>query len=158
MSNTYFQFTRVDSFLDDMNRKDCFDTEEMDGVNKNFKLVLASSCPTDIEDCLDDFGTLNDKVDIIDTIGDNDGEVALLWSKGINGERTLSIKDTSVTYSFADEITYLKAVFLVSYANGTGYVLAYSINNAQLEIQDDTLILPLDGMIWDIRYVGSDSV
>ena len=57
-----FKFIRVDSFFDDINREDCFDTEDMDGITPNYKFVLAESCPQNINDCLDSDGTLDTSV------------------------------------------------------------------------------------------------
>lgn len=146
-----FNFIRVDSFLDDINREDCFDTADMDGISPNFKFVLASSCPSDINDCLDVDGTLNDKVNILQSIGVDDGVCSLLWSKGINGERTMSVSDSTVTYSFTEPIQ-LQGAFLVNISNGSGYVIAYSISDKQIPITDKELICPCEGMIWTIKY------
>lgn len=149
----YFKFTRVDNFLDDINREDCFDTLMMDGETLNFKIVLASECPTDIEDCLDDFGTLNDKVFTIDSMGENDGLCALLWSRGINGERTMSIRTGAVVYDLGDTPTPVKGAFLVSYGNGTGYVLAYDIQSSPLTLDGD-IILTVQGSVMSVKYGG----
>ena len=154
MTNSYFQFRRVDNFDYDKNRKDCFTVDDMDGITENFKFVLASSCPANINDCLDEDGTLNDNVTILNTLGERDGLVPLLYSKGINGESTISINTTSVNYELTDEVDYIKGIFLTSYGNGSGYVLAYAINNVQLPVQDDTLILNMVGMVWGTHYVG----
>lgn len=153
-SNPYFKFRRVDNFDFNKNRKDCFDLMDMDGVTPNFKFVLATNCPTNIEECLDEDGTLNDNVEILYTLGEDDGLCPLLYSKGINGEATIAINATSVVYELTDQIDYIKGVFLTSYGNGSGYVLAYSINNVALEIQDDTLILNVAGMLWGSHYTG----
>lgn len=163
MVNAYFQFRRVDKFFYNMNRKDCFDLADMNGVDENYKLVLASNCSTNIEDCLDEDGTLkewdsitNTGVEILNTLGERDGLLPLLYTEGINGEGTISMNTTSVTYEMTDEIDYVKGIFLVSYSNGSGYVLAYSINNVPLEIQDDALILNTVGMIWGSHYVAGE--
>lgn len=163
MANAYFQFRRVDTFARDKNRKDCFDVLDMNGVDENYKLVLATNCSTNIADCLDEDGTLlewdeeNKKgVQILNTLGERDGLVPLLYSTGINGEETISINTTSVVYELTDSIDYIKAIFLVSYANGSGYVMAYSINNAPLQVQDDTLILNTVGMIWGSHYLAGE--
>ena len=153
-NNAYFKFRRVDNFIYDMNRKDCFDVMDMDGVTPNFKFVLATECPTNIEDCLDEDGTLNDNVELLNTFGEEDGLCPLLFSRGINAESTIAVNSTSVVYELTDDIDYIKGIFLVSYGNGSGYVLAYSINNVPLEIQDDTLMLNMVGMIWGTHYAG----
>ena len=157
--NPYFKFRRVDTFNRDKNRKDCFDVLDMDGVTKNYKLILASDCPVDINKCLDEDGTLKEwdsttgeGVQILETLGDEDGLIALTYLEGINGEESISITDASVVFEMTDEIDYIKGIFLVSYGNGSGYVMAYSINNVPLEIQEDTLILNTVGLIWAIRY------
>ena len=57
-SNTVIDFIRVDSFLDDINRESCFDTNDMDGVSPNYRILLASDCSNDIDKCIDAEGTL----------------------------------------------------------------------------------------------------
>ena len=154
MANTYFQFRRVDNFQRDWNKKDCFTVDDMDGTTPNFKFVLASECSGNIEECLDADGTLNDNVTILNTLGEQDGLVPLLYTQGINGEATISVNATSVTYELTDEKDNVKGIFLTSYGNGSGYVLAYAINNVALGILDDTLILNMVGMVWGTHYVG----
>lgn len=154
MANAYFEFRRVDSFDKDKNKKDCFTIDDMNGVDENYKFVLASECPNSIDDCLDEDGTLNDDVIIINTLGERDGLVPLLYSEGINGESSISVNSMSVVYELPDEITKIQAIFLTSYGNGSGYVMAYSINGAAVEVQDDTLILNMAGMIWGTHYAG----
>lgn len=153
MSDYIFDFTRVDSFLDDINREGCFDTQDMDGINPNYRMVLVSDCPNDINECLDVDGTLDlEKVIVVDTDSE-DGQCALLWSKGINGERTISIAQSSVTYDLGNRNEELKAVFLVNTVEGSGYVLAYAINSYSFPI-DGEVILPCDGMVWSMVYDG----
>lgn len=162
MANKYFNFRTVDKFLYNMNRKDCFDIMDMDGVTPNYKFVLCSECNTDIEKCIDEDGTLMEwdsttgkGVQLLNTLGETDGLCPLLYSNGINGEGTITVNATSVVYELTDDIDYVKGIFLVSYGNGSGYVLAYSINNVPLEIQDDTLILNVAGKIWGTHYAGA---
>ena len=153
MSDYIFDFTRVDNFLDDINREGCFDTQDMDGLTPNYRIVLVSDCPNDIEQCIDEDGTLDtEKVTVIQTDSE-DGECALLWSKGINGERTMSIAQSTVVYDLGDRNEELKAVFLVNTVEGSGYVLAYAINSYSFPV-DGEIILPCDGMIWSIKYGG----
>lgn len=161
MVNTYFKFRRVDTFDRDKNRKDCFDVLDMDGVTENFKFVLASECSPNIANCLDEDGTLLEwdsntgkGVQILNTLGERDGLIPLTYSTGINGEGSISVNATSVTYELTDEIDYVKGIFLVSYGNGSGYVLAYSINNVGLKIVEDTLILNMVGMVWGNHSKG----
>ena len=155
MDNYIFEFTRVDTFLDDINREGKFDTNDMDGITPNYRMVLVSNCPNNIEDCIDEDGTLLDEdiVSRVETLGANDGYCSLLWSRGINGERTISISDSTVNYDLGDGSDELKAVFLVNIVEGTGYVLAYAINSYSFPI-DGEIILPCDGVVWNIRYGG----
>jgi len=154
-----FNFIRVDNFLDDMNREECFDTQDMDGVSPNFKFVLASECSPNIEDCLDEDGTLKMPYDastktgvtLIETEGVDDGYCSLLWNKGINGERNIGLADSTVSYDLGEDPVSIKGIFLVAISNGTGYVLAYCILDKALE-KDGTLILPCQGSLWSIRY------
>ena len=150
MSN---KFIRVDAFFDDINREDCFDTRDMDGISKNFKIVLASDCPANITDCLDDEGTLNKDVTILNTLGEDDGLIALQWTHGINGERSMSITSSMVVYNFPDVDVNIKAAFLVSYRNGSGYVMAYCIDNINLEIpKNKQLIIPISDNVVSLVY------
>ena len=147
-----FKFIRVDRFFDDMNREECFDTEDMDGISPNFRFVLSSDCPQNIEECLDADGTLNtDAVTIVDTDNADDGLCSLLWSKGVNGERSMSISDSTVTFDLGEDSVNIKALFLCAINNGTGYVLAYCILDKVVNA-DGVLIMPCDGMVWGVRY------
>lgn len=150
-----FEFTRVDSFLDNINREGKFDTLDMDGITPNYKMILVSDCPDDINDCIDEDGTLLDDsiVTKIETLNEEDGMCAMYWGKGINGERTMSIANSTVTYDLGDQEVDLKAVFLVNMVEGTGYVIAYAINNYTFTV-DGTIILPCDGVIWTMKYGG----
>ena len=153
-----FRFIRVDSFLDDINREDCFDTQDMDGVSPNFRFILASECASDITNCLDEDGTLINPYDsdtqmgvnILD-IPESDGLCSMLWGKGVNGERTMSVSDSVVTFDIGEDRVPIKAMFLVAINNGTGYVIAYCIFDKTIYV-DGTLILPVDGLVWGIRY------
>ena len=49
------------------------------------------------------------------------------------------------------ETVQVKGAFLVNTVNGTGYVLAYGINNKTVTL-DGSFISPVNGMIWAMRY------
>ncbi len=161
MQSNAIEFIRVDNFLDDINRDGCFDTADMDGISPNYQILLVSDCASNIEDCIDADGTLitpysstnNTGANIIDTLGDEDGYCSMLWSKGVNGERTMSVADSTVSYEFGEEPVKIKAFFLVNIADGSGYVIAYAIMDKHIE-KDTSLICPTDGMIWSIKYGG----
>ena len=141
-----FDFTRVPKFMDDINREDCFDTADMDGVNNNFEFVFATSCPTNIEDCLTNVGTIDtSKVSLYAT---GTGLCKLLWSTGVNGNRVMSIANNSVTIDIGDVDVELKAMFLRDAR--TGYVLAYSINDRAVMVTNQ-VIFPVDGVLWSYR-------
>ena len=147
-NSVLFSFSRVDDFLELLIDDENITTHLFDGVTKNFRLVLAETCPSNIDDCLNADGTLNDSgMEFITGAGTNDGACALLWSKGTNGNRTIQIADSSVTYDLDDETYLLKAAFLV--LAQTGKVLCYSINNAPMSIKD-TFTAPVGGMVWSI--------
>lgn len=147
-----FKFTRVDSFFDDINREGCFDTRDMDGVSPNYKFILVSNCPSDIELCLDEDGTLDDEtVEIIDTDGAEDGLCSLLYTQGVNGERSISINDSTVTYDLGEDAVNINGIFLANVGNGSGYVIAYCIFDKTIT-ESGSLILPCNGLVWSIRY------
>lgn len=147
-----FKFIRVDTFIDDINREDCFDTQDMDGVTPNYKFVLAESCPQNISDCLDSDGTLDTSVvTLIDSDDADDGLCSLLYSKGVNGERTISVNDSTVTYDLGEDARTIRGIFLINIANGSGYVLAYCILDKSIQ-EDGVLILPCNGVVWSMRY------
>jgi len=154
MANT-FKFIRVDSFFDDINREDCFDTRDMDGISPNYKFILAENLSsTDINDCIDEDGTIDtDVVTILDTDGEDDGICSLLWNRGVNGERSISIADSTVSYDLGEDKCTISAIFLTAIADGTGYVMAYCILDKTIELEG-TLILPVDGVVWSIRYAN----
>ena len=152
---TNFKFTRVDNFLDDINREDCFDTRDMDGITPNYRFVLASNIPESysVNDCIDEDGTLDtDVVTLVDTYGVDDGFCSLLWGKGVNGERSISVTNSTVSYDLGDrDNVQVKAIFLVAIADGTGYVMAYCMLDKPL-LMKGTLVLPTDGLIWSVHY------
>ncbi len=158
---TVFEFTPVDTFFKDMNRGDCFDIDDMDGQNPNFKVVLCSECAEQFINCIDQDGTLKEwdeatetGVSIIETFGDDDGTVVLSYQQGINLEFTVSVITNQVYYDLGDYDTPIKALFLVSYANGSGYVLAYCIMDRTFVVKDDDLILNMAGVIVSLKGIG----
>lgn len=163
MSNAYFTFRRVDNFTRDMNRADCFSIDDMDGITPNYQIILATDCATDINNCLDEEGTLANwnedtrtGVERLLTLGEDDGLLPLLWSSGINGEGAISVNTNSITYEMPDSENLVKAAFLVSSANGSGYVLAYAINSVPIQVYDDQLILMVNGMVWGTHASGGE--
>lgn len=146
-----FDFTRVPDFMDDYNIE--FLVAEMDGVNKNYEFVLADSSPDNIDDCLNNDGTLrttgDNAVHTVD-IG-NDGQVSLIYSKGVNASRIISLGSSDVTLDVGDINVMLKAMFLRDIS--TGYVLAYCILARSIPITNQ-VIFPATGIVWTIRNEG----
>lgn len=145
--NLVFNFIRTPDFIDNMNRVGCFDVYEMDGTTKNYKFELSTSCPDNIEGCIKSDGTLDrSKVTVVD-IGDS-GEVPLVYSRGVNNNRTISLGASSVTVDVGDIDVYLKGIFLVDM--NTDYVFAYAILTRTVPIGNE-VILPASGLVWNIR-------
>lgn len=145
--NLVLSFIRTPDFIDNMNRVGCFDVYEMDGTTKNYKFELSTSCPDNIEECIKSDGTLNrSKVTIVD-IGDS-GEVPLVYSRGVNNNRTISLGASAVTLDVGDIDVYLNGIFLVDM--NTDYVFAYCILTRTVPISNE-VILPASGLVWNIR-------
>lgn len=143
-----FYLKKVDSFHDNINREGCFDTDDMDGVTPNYRIVFASSVPyANINDCLDAEGTLNEDIEIIDT-GD-DGLISLLWNKGVNANRYITCPTTSIVVDLGDVNVTVAGIFLVD--NNTGFVIAYNIQDKGIQINRDQAIFPIDGLLWSIH-------
>ena len=142
---------KVDSFHDNINREGCFDSQDMDGVSLNYRIVFASKLPdgvTHINDCLDAEGTLNEDVELVNT-GD-DGLIALQWNKGVNANRYITIGQiSSIVVDLGDVNVDVVGVFLVD--NNTGFVMAYNIQDKGIHINKDQAIFPLDGLLWSIH-------
>lgn len=139
---------KVDSFHDNINREGCFDTMDMDGITPNYRIVFASSVPfTNVNDCLDEEGTLREEIKIIDT-GD-DCLIPLLWNKGINANRYITCPTSSIVVDLGDVDIQVVGTFLVD--NNTGFVMAYNIQDKGIKINRDQAIFPIDGMLWSIH-------
>ena len=143
-----YSFTKVDNFFELLIDREEITTALFDGVTKNFRLVLVEACNDNIEYNLNTDGTLNDDaVRIIYTEDGNDGLCALRWNKGVNNNRTITISDANVSYTLGDGDYLLKGAFLV--VEGSGIVLAYSINNGVMPITK-SFNAPVNGMFWSI--------
>jgi len=66
----------------------------------------------------------NNGVEILNNLGEQDGLIPLLYSNSLNGEESIRISTKGVTYELTDSIHNIKSIFLVSYANGNGYIMA----------------------------------
>jgi len=143
-----YSFTKVDNFFEILIDREEITTSLFDGSSKNFRIVLVESCPTNIQECLNVDGTLNDDVvSLIYGESSEDGLCALSWNKGVNSNRTITISDSNVNYTLGDSSVLLKGAFLV--VEGSGVVLAYSINNSVMPLSG-YFNAPVDGVVWSI--------
>lgn len=142
-----YSFTKVDNFFEILIDREEITTSLFDGVTKNFRIVLVESCPANIDECLNPDGTLNDEVVRFIRPDSNDGLCALLWNVGVNSNRAITISDANVNYTLGDGTVMLKGAFLV--VEGSGIVLAYSINNGVMPITG-YFNAPVGGLVWSI--------
>lgn len=143
-----FSFNRVDRFLKMLVDDSTITSDLFDGVTKNFRIVLAESCPNNISECLTANRTLDSsKVSTFSGIGSDDGLCALLWSDGVNNNTNISVSDSAIQWDFGDSSYLLKAAFLV--VEQTGRVLCYSINNAPVPVKTG-MTSPVDGVVWSV--------
>ena len=141
---------KVDTFFDDINREGCFDTADMDGVTPNYRIVFASRLPSygTVNDLIDSEGTLKDEVELINT-GD-DTLIALSWNKGINADRSITIGNiSSIVVDLGDVNIQAVGVFLVD--NASGYVIAYNIQDKEIQFNKDQAIFPINGLLVNIH-------
>lgn len=143
-----FSFTRVDRFLKLLINDSTITTDLFDGTSKNFRVVLAESCPDNIDECLNSDGTLDSsKVSVFNGTGSEDGLCSLVWADGVNNNCSISVANSNISWNFGDNTYLFKAAFLV--VASTGRVLCYSINNAPIPVKTG-MNSPIDGMIWSV--------
>ena len=143
-----YSFTKVDNFFEILIDREEITTSLFDGTTKNFRIVLVESCPSNISECVNPDGTLNDDaVSYIYGEDEGDGKCALSWNVGVNANRTITVSDANVNYNLGDTTSMLKAAFLV--VEQSGIVLAYSINNAAMPISG-YFNAPVNGLVWSI--------
>lgn len=148
-TSVLFSFTKVDDIMELLIDSEDITTSMFDGTNPNFLIVLAEQCNDNIEDNLNVDGTLNtDEVTVLSGSDPDNGKCALLWNRGVNSNRAITIASNAVHYDFDDGTHMLKAAFLMTAESGV--VLAYSINNAPMPI-GNSFNAPVDGMVWSIR-------
>lgn len=135
MQSYIFDFSRVDTFFDEWNKK--FDVEDMNGSN-NFEVVVSSYSPNNINECLNADGTLNTSV----VTGIYSQNLALLWANNI-------IKVAfDVTFNFGNNIVPLKSAFIRDKV--TGYVMGYSIFMNTFNVTNQ-LIIDAETILWSIE-------
>ena len=136
MSQSYlFDFYRVDTFFEQFNKK--FDVSDMDGTN-NFEIVVSSYSPNNINECLNNNGTLNTSV-VTGTYVQN---LPLLWANN-----TVKVA-FDVTFNFGTSVVPLKSLFIRD--KTTGYVMGYSIFMTTFNVTNQ-LVLDADTILWSIE-------
>lgn len=151
-----FDFSRVDSFIENMNV--AFFTDEMfkvtgydedtqsyiyedDNVGDNFELVIAEYGGNNIENYLDEDGFLTVTENILVE------DCALDYYNRGEGSSTIELHG-EVTFNIgADANIPIKAIFLRS--KSTNYVMGYSINNRPFTVTNK-VIFDDDVIFWDI--------
>lgn len=154
-----FDFTRVDSFIDNLNvgffidemfRVIDYDEEnqeyeyEDDNIEDNFQLVICLYGEDNVEDYLDSDGYLTVTENILVT------DCALDYYNRGNGASSIELHGDVEFDIGADVNIPIKAIFLRS--KSTNYVMGYSINNRPFTVTNK-VIFDDDVIFWDIsRY------
>ena len=152
-----FDFRRVPSFFENFNES--FSISDMNlsktasPVLENFQLVLASYCPENIDECLDEDGLLNTDVVIAKDENDNDliVTVGLDYLADEYGDATIELHDDA-TLDIGDINITFKAVFLTTL---DGYVMGYSINPVNFTVTNK-VVFDDDVVFWDIVRLNKD--
>ena len=129
-----FDFQRTPLFWEKWNISFTVAKMKQDAVN--FEVVYCTHAPNNIDDCLNQDGTLNNNVEI--------AGVALLRLKYDEG--IISVRSQSA-YHIGDSIIPLKAVFIRD--RSTGFVMGYSINTVAFEVTNN-VILREGTILWSI--------
>lgn len=138
-----FDFSRVPSFFEHFNIE--FNVADMDGT-ENYELVwVAFGDGSNIEDYLDDDGTLADTVTVYDS-----RPCGLDWVKDEFGDATIELHD-AVEFHIGDENVPLKAIFLQD--TNTKYVMGYCINMVAFTVTN-VAVFDEDVIFWDITRLN----
>ena len=151
-----FDFTRVDSFIDNLNvgffidemfRVVRYDSEtqqyeyEDDNIDDNFQLVIVEYGGDNIEDYLDSDGYLTVTENILVT------DCALDYYNRGNGASSIELHG-NVEFDIGTDVNIpIKAIFLRS--KSTNYVMGYSINNRPFTVTNK-VVFDDDVIFWDI--------
>ena len=127
-------FKRVDSFFDEWNLK--FKVADMNATNK-FEVVVSSYSPNNIEECLNNDGTLSNTV-----TGTYVENLALTWADNVIRVAF------DVTFSFGDNVVPLKSLFIRDKV--TGYVMGYSIFMNTFNVSNQ-MVLDANTILWSIE-------
>ena len=165
-----FDFTRVDSFIDNLNVG--FFIDEMfrvidydevnqeyeyddDNIGNNFQLIIVEHGEQNIEAYIDSDGYLKEEIEFVD-----DGQGGLVqrddvliedcaldyYNRG-NGASSIELHG-NVTFDIGQDVNVpIRAIFLRS--KSTNYVMGYSINNKPFSVTNE-LVFDDDVIFWDV--------
>lgn len=151
-----FDFTRVDSFIDNLNvgffidemfRVTGYDSENQeyeyddDNIGNNFQLVICLYGGDNIENYIDSDGYLTVTENILVT------DCALDYYNRGNGASSIELHGNVEFDIGADANIPIKAIFLRS--KSTNYVMGYSINNRPFTVTNK-VVFDDDVIFWDI--------
>lgn len=147
-----FDFTRTPTFFENFNIKfnlsDMNTSKDVAKPLENFELVLASYCETNIQDCLNNDGTLADTVEIGVNADDEElvKTVGLDWIRDSYGDGTIELHG-DVVFDVGDIDVQLKAIFLRD--KTTKFVMGYSINMVAVPVTNQ-VVFDDEVIFWDI--------
>lgn len=144
MQSYIFDFSRVPSFFEHFNID--FNVSDMDGSSK-FELVLVKHGGDNIEDYLNNDGTLNISDDSSEVLKTNCG---LDFVRDEFGDAKIELHD-AVEFNVGDTNIPLKAVFLRD--DSTKYVMGYSINRVPFTVTNK-VVFDEDVIFWDITRIN----
>ena len=146
-----FDFRRTPNFIKNMNQSGCFNVNGMDGTTQNYEFVLASACEDNIEDNLNNDGTLKNSAVTTINVGTS-GRVALKFANIGGNNCTISLPATDTTVTIGNVDVYLKGLFLKD--RTSGYVIAYAILTKRIPITNQ-MVFPKDKIVWTIKNESS---
>lgn len=133
-----FDFQRTPKFFDRWNVD--FKVEEFNTSN-NFEFVISDFNPTNIDECVDANGKLNeDNVHIVQTL-----PCSLIWDTDGGTANLIRLRE-AVTWNIGDNNYYIKGLFLRH--RNSGFVMGYSINISTAFNVNNTFTFDKDILIW----------
>lgn len=131
-------WNRQTNFIKQLNQK--FNISQMDGTNKNYKLIITNTTGTSISDYVDSNGCLN--------ITTYEGvDMKLKYNvNNYNDSFITTVDDT--THTFTEGYSMMRAIMIIQ--KDTKYVLFYNIRNVSLPVSNK-LILPANSELCTIK-------
>lgn len=158
-----FDFSRVDSFIDNLNVGFFIDemfrvtgyengeyTYEDDTIEDNFQLVIVEYGDENIDYYLDADGYLKEEIEFEDGVQRSDvliEDCALDYYNRGNGASSIELHGNVVFDVGVDANIPIRAIFLRS--KSTNYVMGYSINNRPFRVTNQ-VVFDDDVIFWDV--------